>query len=116
MRKWRVLSQSETDLCWKNFVERVEEEVLHKCKVEDSKREAFRGRGALLGMEEGAQKQETQNEKVWIDCWAMIFSLFGWRIQLAASAKQRGGVNRRRGDEAAAKNGYLMKNITGSTV
>ena len=39
MRKWRGLSQSETDLCWKKLVDRVEEEVLHKYKVEDSKRE-----------------------------------------------------------------------------
>ena len=52
MRKWRGLIQSEIDLCWKNLVERV-----NKYKVEECKREAFRGRGALLGMEEGAQKQ-----------------------------------------------------------
>ena len=78
MRKWRGLSQSETDLCWKKLVDRVEEEVLHKYKVEDSKREAFRGRGALLGMEEGAQKQETQNKKVEIRLLGKNFlSLFG---------------------------------------
>ena len=32
----------------------MEEEVMDKYKVEDGTREAFRGRGASLGMEEGA--------------------------------------------------------------
>ena len=36
------------DLCWKTLAERMEEEVLDKYKVEESKREAFRGRGAAL--------------------------------------------------------------------
>ena len=39
------------------------------------------------------------------DCWAKNFLLVQ-RIQLAAFAKQAGGVNRRGGDEAAAKDGY----------
>ena len=34
--------------CWKNLVERLEEEVLDKYKVEESKRGAFKGRGAAL--------------------------------------------------------------------
>ena len=34
IRKWRGLSQSEMDRCWKNLAERMEEEVLDKCKVE----------------------------------------------------------------------------------
>ena len=41
MRKWRGLSQSEMDLCWKDLAERMEEEVLDKYKVEKSKRDAF---------------------------------------------------------------------------
>ena len=48
MRKWRDLSQEEMDQCWKNWAERMEEEVLDKYKVEDSKREAYRGRGFPL--------------------------------------------------------------------
>ena len=48
MRKWRGMSQSEMDLCWKKLAERMEEEVQDKYKVEESKREASRGRGALL--------------------------------------------------------------------
>ena len=48
MRKWSGLSQSEMDQCWRNLAERMEEEVLDKYKVEESKREAFRGGGAPL--------------------------------------------------------------------
>ena len=48
MRKWRGSSQSEMDPGWKNMAGRMEEEVLEKYKVEESKREAFRGRGAPL--------------------------------------------------------------------
>ena len=45
-RKWRSLSWSEMDFCWKILAERMEEEVLDKFQVEESKREAFRGGGA----------------------------------------------------------------------
>ena len=48
MRKWRGLSQSEMDQCWKTLAERMEEEVLDKYEVEESKKEAFRGGGASL--------------------------------------------------------------------
>ena len=37
LSKWRGLSQSEMDQCWKNLAERMEEEVLDKYKVEESK-------------------------------------------------------------------------------
>ena len=56
MRKWRGLSQSETDQCWENLAERMEEEDLDKYKVEEGKREAFRVKRCNLGMEEDAQK------------------------------------------------------------
>ena len=48
MRKWRGLSQSEMDLRWKNLAGRMQEEVFRKYKVEESKREAFGGRGPPL--------------------------------------------------------------------
>ena len=44
MRKWRGLNQDEMDHCWKKLAERMEEEVLDKYKVEDSKREAHKSR------------------------------------------------------------------------
>ena len=48
MKRWRNLNQSEMDLCWKNLVEKMKEEVLDKYKVEESKRGAFKGRGDPL--------------------------------------------------------------------
>ena len=48
MKRWRGMSQSEIDQSWKNLVERMEEEVLDKYRVEESKKEAFRGGGAPL--------------------------------------------------------------------
>ena len=42
MKRWRRLNQSEMDLCWKNLAENMEEEVLDKYKVEESKRGAFK--------------------------------------------------------------------------
>ena len=41
MRKWRGLSQSEMDPCWKKLAERMEEEVLDTYKVEESKKRGF---------------------------------------------------------------------------
>ena len=63
-KKWRGLSQGEMDQTWKNVPERMEEEVLDKCKVEESKKEAFRGRGCSSATEQGAQKQEIHNKKL----------------------------------------------------
>ena len=48
LTKWRCLNQREMDSCWNNLVERMEQEVLDKYKVEESKKEAFRGRAAAM--------------------------------------------------------------------
>ena len=48
MKRWRSLNQSETNLFWKNLAERMEEEVLDKYKVEESKKGTFKGRGNPL--------------------------------------------------------------------
>ena len=42
------MSQSEMDQCWKKLAEKIEEEVLEKCKVDDNKRGAYRGRSSEL--------------------------------------------------------------------
>ena len=42
------MNQEKIDLCWKNLAERMEEEVLDKYRVENSKRGAFRGGGSPL--------------------------------------------------------------------
>ena len=48
MKKWRGMKQGGIDQCWKVLAGRMEEEVLHKYKVEDSIREAYRGRSSPL--------------------------------------------------------------------
>ena len=48
MIKWRSMSQEEMYECWKGLAEKMEEEVLDKNKMEDSKRGAYRGRGSSL--------------------------------------------------------------------
>ena len=58
MKRWRSLNQSEMDQCWKKLDERLEEQVLDKYKVEESKKGAFKGRGDPFGMEKSTQKQE----------------------------------------------------------
>ena len=55
------------------------------------------------GVEPGAQKQEIQNKKVERRLLGKNLR-FVQRVQLAATAKQAGGVKGRRRDEAAAKN------------
>ena len=86
MRKWRGLSQSEMDQCWRNLAERIEEEVLDKYKVEEGKREAFRGGGDALHGGECAKEQEIQNKKVERRLLGKNF-LFVWRIQSCSDCK-----------------------------
>ena len=64
---------------------KMEEEVLDKYKVEDSKREAYRGRGTA-GMEACTKKQKIQDTKVERRLLGKNLRLVQ-RIQLAASAK-----------------------------
>ena len=80
----------------------MEVEALDKYKVEDSKREAFRGRGGPWTGRVRRNK-EIQNKKVERRLLGKNFLLVQ-RMQLAASAKQAGGVNGRRRDNAEAKN------------
>ena len=68
-----------------------------------SKKTVPRGQGGK-GKAKG-EKQEVENNNVERRLLGKNFLLF-WRIQLAAIAKHAGGVDGRRRDEAAAKNGY----------
>ena len=76
MIKWRGMSQEEMEQCWKKLAERMEEEVLDKYKVEDSKREADRGRGAPLEWRRVRRSQKYKMRKRREDYWARIFALF----------------------------------------
>ena len=80
------MSHEEMDQCWKKLSEKMEEEVLDKYKVEDSKREVFRGRGAFFGMEARSKKQEVQDTKVGRRFLGKNLC-FVERVQPAASAK-----------------------------
>ena len=64
------------DQCWKNLDERVEEEVLDKYKVENSNREAYRGRGSPFGWRRVRRSKKYRIMKLGEDCWARIFALF----------------------------------------
>ena len=64
------------DQCWKKLTEQIEDEVLDKFKVEDSKREAFRGRGARWSGDWCAKARNTEQESGVQDCWARIFAFF----------------------------------------
>ena len=58
------MSQEEVDQCWKELAGKIEEDVLDKYKVDDSKRGAYRGKGSLFWNEACTKKQEAQNTKV----------------------------------------------------
>ena len=58
MKRWSSLNQSEMDPCWKSLAERMEEEVLDKCKVEESNKGAFKGRGIPWNGEEHAETRD----------------------------------------------------------
>ena len=62
MKGRRRLLQSEMDLRWKILAVRMEEEVLDKYKVEESKREAFKGRGNPLEWKEYAETRDIKFE------------------------------------------------------
>ena len=53
MMEWRSMSQDEVDQCWKKLAGKMEEEVLDKYNVDDSKRGAYRGRRRKLDQKEG---------------------------------------------------------------
>ena len=67
MRSWKRFCNEEDELgrdgsMLEDFGGKIEAEALDKYKIDDSKREAFIGRGD--GVEAGAQKQEIQSENV----------------------------------------------------
>ena len=86
---WRALSQLDVDECRKKIAEKVEEEVLNKYKVEDSKRGAYRGRGISLEWRR-VRRSKTYRIRNWSeDCWARIFSRLGeYHLQHIQSMKE----------------------------
>ena len=64
------------DQRWKNLAGKIEAEVLDKYKVENSKREAYRGRDAPLEWRRLRRSKKYRIRKWREDCWARIFALF----------------------------------------
>ena len=95
------MNPEEMDQCWKKLAESMEEEVRDKYKVEDSKREAHRGRGNPLEWRLVRRSKRHRIRKWREDCWALCRE---YNLQRRASTKQAGGVGGRRRDEEAAKN------------
>ena len=81
---WRAMSQLDVDEFWK----KIEEEVLNKYKVEDSKRGAYRGRGTPLERRR-VRRSKTYRARRWgEDCWARIFAWFReYKLQRIQSMK-----------------------------
>ena len=76
MLECRSMSQEEMDQCWKKLTEKIEEEVLDKYKVDDSKREGYRGRGSTLEWRRVRKSRKYRTRKWEKYCWARIFALF----------------------------------------
>ena len=77
MKKWRGMSQEEMDQFWRRLAEKMDEEVLDKCKVDDSKRGAYTGRGFLLERRRAGKSKKHRIKKWREDYWARVFYLFG---------------------------------------
>ena len=58
---WRTMGKLQMDEFWMRVAWEIEEEVLDKNKVENSKREAYNSRGAHLA---GTKKQEIPNTQM----------------------------------------------------
>ena len=76
MKRWRSLNQIEMELCWKKLAERMEEDVLDKHKVEESKREPLKAEVTPWNGEEYAKTRDIKIRNWREDCWARMFSLF----------------------------------------
>ena len=76
VKNGEALSQSEMDQSWKNLAERMEEKVLDKYTVEESKKGAFKGRGAPLEWRRVRKSKKYRIRKWGEYCWARTFTLF----------------------------------------
>ena len=85
MIKRRGLSQEEVNQCWKILAEQIE--VLGKYKIEGSKREAFKGRGAPLEWRRDRSCKKYRIKQAERRLLGKNLR-FVRRVQLAAAAKQ----------------------------
>ena len=86
---WRALIQVDVDECWKKIAVKIEEDVLHKHKVEDSTREACRSRGMPLEWRRVRRTKKYRIRKLCEDRWTRIFSRFReYQLQRIHSMKE----------------------------
>ena len=79
---WRAMDQLDVNECWTKIVGKNEEEVVNTYKMEDSKREAHRGRGAPLEWRLVRRSKKHRIRRWSEDCWARIFVWFrGYNLQ-----------------------------------
>ena len=62
MNRWRSLNQCEMDLCWKNLADRMEQEVLDKYNVEESKKGTLMAQATHSNGEECGAVKNTELE------------------------------------------------------
>ena len=77
------------DQRWKNVAEKIKDDVLDKYKIENSKREAFGGRGAPLERRRVRKSKKCRITKWREDCWARIFALFRDHNSQRLQSKQK---------------------------
>ena len=69
-RQRRHIRQEGTNELWKELCGKMEEEVLEKCKVEEIKKDAYKGRGEPLKWPIVKQEKRDPPRKWSEDCWA----------------------------------------------
>ena len=82
--------------CCKNLAERMEEEVLDKYKVEESKRGALKGRGNFLEWKKVRRNKRYKIRKWREDCRERIFSLLRESTSCSVCKASRRSPQKRR--------------------
>ena len=86
---WRAMSQIEVDECRTKIAGKIEEEVLSNHKVEDSTKEAYRGRSVPMEWILVRRNMQYRIRKWGEECWARIFSWFReYNLQRAHCMKE----------------------------
>ena len=76
MIEWRGMNQEEVDQCWKKSTEKLTKRFWTSTKVEDSKREACRGRGSSSEWRRVRRSRKYRTRELGEDCCAILFALF----------------------------------------
>ena len=109
MVSWRTMSQFEVDECWVRNARKMEKEVLDKYKVEDGKREAYNGGGALPSGDWFAEQEIPTTQ---MECRLLGKNfLLVQRVQSAAKTKHAVGLDSKGRNESSNKELTAMKDV-----